>query len=59
MRCVRSRDTDPERLLRSALHDLGLRYRLYRRDLPGESGLSPDPCVLPGLLPIHLGKFRH
>jgi len=40
---VRSRDTGPELRLRRLLTDLGVRYRLHRRDLPG----SPD-VVLPG-----------
>jgi DNA mismatch endonuclease (patch repair protein) len=35
---VRSRDTQPEMRVRHALHALGLRYRLHRKDLPG----SPD-----------------
>ena len=35
---IRGRNTKPERLLRSALHAKGLRFRLHRRDLPG----SPD-----------------
>lgn len=35
---VRSRDTSPERLVRRLLTDLGYRYRLHRRDLPG----NPD-----------------
>lgn len=39
---VRSMDTGPERRVRSALHALGLRFRLHRRDLPG----TPD-IVLP------------
>lgn len=38
MRQVRAKDTAPERLIRSAAHRLGLRFRLYRRDLPG----TPD-----------------
>ena len=38
MAAVRSRDTKPERLVRSTLHALGLRFRLYKRELPG----SPD-----------------
>ena len=32
---IRGRDTQPERKLRSALHRGGLRFRLFRRDLPG------------------------
>lgn len=32
---VRSKDTVPERLVRSALHAKGHRYRLQARDLPG------------------------
>ncbi|MCK6586018.1 MAG: hypothetical protein L6Q76_00380 [Polyangiaceae bacterium] len=38
MRGIRQRDTLPELRLRHAVHRLGLRYRLGRRDLPG----SPD-----------------
>src|SRR5580698_1338192 len=32
---IKGRDTKPEKLLRSALHARGLRFRLHRRDLPG------------------------
>jgi DNA mismatch endonuclease (patch repair protein) len=32
---VRSKDTTPELLVRSALHRLGFRYRLHVRTLPG------------------------
>jgi DNA mismatch endonuclease (patch repair protein) len=39
---VKSRDTSPERRVRSLLHRLGFRFRLHRKDLPG----SPD-IVLP------------
>ena len=35
---VRSRNTKPEMLARRMAHELGYRYRLHRRDLPG----SPD-----------------
>ncbi len=35
---VRSRDTGPERLIRSLLHGLGFRFRLCDRTLPG----TPD-----------------
>jgi len=38
MRGIRSSDTRPELLVRSAAHRLGLRFRLHRRDLPG----TPD-----------------
>ncbi len=34
MQATRSRDTEPELLLRSALHGLGLRYRVSARPLP-------------------------
>lgn len=37
---IGSRDTKPERAVRSLLHALGYRYRLHRRDLPG----TPDIC---------------
>ena len=39
---IKSRNTGPELIVRSALHRLGYRFRLHRRDLPG----SPD-IVLP------------
>lgn len=39
---IRSRDTSPELAVRRALWQLGYRYRLHRRDLPGK----PD-IVLP------------
>lgn len=42
MKLVRSRDTTPEKMVRSILHRLGLRFRLHRKDLPG----NPD-IVLP------------
>lgn len=38
MRAVKAKNTSPEKKVRSAAHRLGLRFRLYRRDLPG----SPD-----------------
>lgn len=38
MSSVGRKDTGPETLLRSALHKIGLRYRLHDRKLPG----SPD-----------------
>lgn len=39
---IRSRDTRPELFVRSLLHRMGYRFRLHRRDLPG----NPD-IVLP------------
>jgi DNA mismatch endonuclease (patch repair protein) len=44
MAAIRSRDTKPELQVRSALHALGYRFRLHRKDLPG----TPD-IVLPRL----------
>ena len=38
MRAIKSKNTSPEKRVRSAAHGLGLRFRLHRRDLPG----SPD-----------------
>ncbi len=37
---VRSRDTTPEILVRRILTDLGYRYRLHRKDLPGKPDLA-------------------
>src|SRR5262245_3613248 len=33
---IGSRNTKPELLVRRALHQLGFRFRLHRRDLPGK-----------------------
>lgn len=53
---VRGKDTRPEMVVRRAVHALGLRFRLHRRDLPG----TPD-LVLPRwktVLFVH-GCFWH
>lgn len=42
MRAVPRQDTGPEMIVRRLLHQLGLRFRLHRKDLPG----TPD-VVLP------------
>lgn len=39
---IRGKDTSPEKLVRSALHQMGFRFSLHRADLPGK----PD-IVLP------------
>lgn len=36
---IRSRDTKPEMLVRRLLHAAGYRYRLHRKDLPGNPDL--------------------
>lgn len=53
---IRSKDTKPEKVVRSILHRLGFRFRLHRRDLPG----CPD-IVLPKYHKIILvqGCFWH
>jgi len=42
MRAIKSKNTKPELLIRSALHRMGFRFRLHKKDLPGK----PD-IVLP------------
>lgn len=42
MRAVKGKNTGPELVVRRALHAMGYRFRLHRRDLPG----TPD-IVLP------------
>ena len=56
MRQIRARNTNPERMVRSALHRAGLRFRLHRKDLPGK----PD-IVLPRLQTVVFvhGCFWH
>lgn len=39
---IRSKNTKPEKVIRSLLHRMGYRFRLHRKDLPGK----PD-IVLP------------
>jgi len=56
MAAVKSRDTTPELIVRRLIHQLGYRFRLHRRDLPG----TPD-IVLPRLqkiINVH-GCFWH
>ena len=56
MRAVKSKNTSPEKRVRSVAHRLGLRFRLHRKDLPG----SPD-MLFPGrraALFVH-GCFWH
>jgi DNA mismatch endonuclease (patch repair protein) len=42
MQAVRTKNTAPEKLVRSLLHRLGFRFTLHRKDLPG----TPD-IILP------------
>jgi len=53
---IRPKDTKPELVVRSTLHRLGARFRLHRRDLPG----NPD-IVLPKyrLIVLVHGCFWH
>lgn len=56
MLAVRNRNTSPEMQVRRALHSLGYRFRLHRKELPG----TPD-IVLPGhkkIILVH-GCFWH
>ena len=39
MRSVRSKDTKPERIVRSFLHRNGFRFRLHAKNLPGKPDL--------------------
>jgi len=56
MAAVKSRDTAPELVVRSLLHKAGFRFRLHRKDLPG----NPD-VVLPkyGAVVLVHGCFWH
>ncbi|SED69160.1 very short patch repair endonuclease [Pseudomonas costantinii] len=37
---IKGKNTKPEMIVRSACHDLGFRYRLHRKDLPGTPDLA-------------------
>ena len=53
---IKGRDTKPELRLRSALHKLGLRFRVCRKDLPGK----PDVCFPRQRLAVQVrGCFWH
>ncbi|HSX54059.1 MAG TPA: very short patch repair endonuclease [Sphingomonas sp.] len=39
MAAIRSRDTNPEIIVRRLAHRLGFRFRLHRKDLPGKPDL--------------------
>ncbi len=56
MRAVKDRNTTPELAVRSMVHRMGYRFRLHRKDLPGE----PD-LVLPRLKKVIFvhGCFWH
>jgi DNA mismatch endonuclease, patch repair protein len=56
MRAIRSKNTAPERLVRSTLHRLGYRFRLHAADLPGK----PDIILRPrrAVIFVH-GCFWH
>jgi DNA mismatch endonuclease (patch repair protein) len=41
IRKVKSKDTGPEKKVRSMLHSLGYRFRLHRKDLPGKPDVVP------------------
>lgn len=56
MRGVKGSNTEPERRVRSALHILGFRFRVHRRDLPGR----PDICLIRQKVAIFVhGCFWH
>jgi DNA mismatch endonuclease Vsr len=40
MRAVKSHDTKPEMIVRRLLHALGYRYRIHRKDIPGNPDLA-------------------
>lgn len=56
MRAVKGKNTAPEMIVRRIVHSMGYRYRLHRKDLPGQ----PD-LVFPGLRKIIFvhGCFWH
>lgn len=56
MRAVKSKDTTPEMIVRRLVHGLGYRYRLHRKDLPG----NPDIVLGPRRKAIFVnGCFWH
>lgn len=59
MRANRSRDTSPERRLRSALHRRGLRYRVHRRP-EADLRTTADVLFAPARMAVYVdGCFWH
>ena len=53
---IRSRDTKPEKIVRSLLHQMGYRFRIHEQQLPG----SPDIVLRPRKKVIFVnGCFWH
>ena len=53
---IRGKNTKPETLLRTALHQCGLRFRLHRKDIPG----SPDIVFVKQKIAVFVdGCFWH
>ena len=40
MRSIRSKDTGPELVVRKLLTEMGFRYRLHRKDIPGKPDIA-------------------
>ncbi|NBB62725.1 DNA mismatch endonuclease Vsr [Pseudomonas sp. ODNR1LW] len=40
MSTIKGKNTKPEMVVRSVCHEMGLRYRLHRKDLPGKPDLA-------------------
>ena len=40
MSCIRGKNTKPELIVRSLLHNMGYRFRLHRDDLPGKPDIT-------------------
>ena len=56
MKRVRTKNSKPEVLIRKVLHEMGLRYRLHRKDLPGR----PDVVFGPAKVAVFVdGCFWH
>ncbi len=56
MRRIRGKNTTPEMVVRRAIHRLGLRFRIHRRDMPG----TPDIVLRKyGLVIFVHGCFWH
>jgi DNA mismatch endonuclease Vsr len=46
MRAITKKNTQPELLVRRALHSMGLRFRLHVKHLPGTPDVGPPPAQL-------------
>ena len=55
---IKSKDTTPERIVRSFLHRNGFRFRLHVKDLPGKPDIARGKGLRPGASYGRIDKYE-